>query len=92
MSLSQRYQIIGLVEDKREEWEISASSSEERRKTFRQFVSDTLIGANWPKGKKWDTIDEKSRTNLIDAGVSGQLKDLFELHLQILKEKNGGSE
>ena len=91
LSLSQRYQIIGLLETKRNEWEISASSSTEIKETFRRFVSDTLAGANWPKGNIWKPSDEKS-LELIEAGVNGQLKDWAELHMQILKEKNGGSE
>ena len=91
LSLSQRYQVIGLIEAKREEWAISASFSAEIIETFRQFVSDTLAGANWPKGKTWKPSDKKS-LELIDAGFSGQLKDWAELHMQILKEKNGGSE
>lgn len=91
LSLSQRYQIIGLIEAKREEWEIRSSSSEEEQKTFQQFVADTLAGANWPNGKKWYPDDENSRT-LVEAGVNGQLKDWAELHTQILKEKNGGCE
>jgi hypothetical protein len=92
LSLSQRHQIIGLIEAKREEWCITIDSSDEKLSTFRQFVYDTLAGANWPKEKKWNLIDENSRKNLVEAGTSGQLKDWAELHMQILKEKNGGCE
>jgi len=91
LSLSQRYQIIELLETKREEWAISTSSSAEIMGTFKQFVSDTLAGANWPKGKIWKASDKKS-LELIEAGVNGKLKNWAELHMQILKEKNGGSE
>ena len=91
LSLSQRYQIIGLIEAKREEWCITIDPSDEKQKIFSQFVSDTLAGANWPE-KKWYRMDENSRKNLVEAATSGQLKDWAELHMQILKEKNGGSE
>jgi len=92
LSLSQRYQIIGLIETKREEWKISSSTSGEEQQIFSQFIADTLAGANWPKEKKWYTIGKNDRDNLVEAATNGQLKDWAELHMQILKEKNGGRE
>jgi hypothetical protein len=71
--------------------------------TFRQFVADTLANAQWTdmslRGTKQppDTAEIASpadaarndmQTQLIAAAVRGELADLEELHLEILKEKD----
>jgi hypothetical protein len=55
---------------------------------FSQFVTDTLANATWTKDyKKWTDIPLDQRQQLIDAGVRGELADLAELHMEILKER-----
>lgn len=84
---TQRYQVIRTIETTREEWygqdRDSKSITDE---VFEQFVADTLAVALWPKGQSWSTIDEELRQKLIQAGVRGELADLAELHMEILKE------
>lgn len=82
LTKSQIHQVMGAIEEARPMWPME---TDEERCVFRQFVSDTLAGANWPHGAEWKTWDEQEK--LIDAGVTGKLTDLVELHLQILKEK-----
>jgi len=84
---SQRHQVVSTIEATREAWfgddQKGKSWNDE---VFRQFVHDTLAGAAWPRDRKWD-ISKETRRQLEDAGVTGELADLFELHMQILKEK-----
>ena len=54
---------------------------------FRQFVTDTLAGAEWPKSQPWGGISREWRDKLVQAGASGELADLVELHMEILKER-----
>jgi len=85
---SQRYQVIATIEATREAW-FGADREGRSLKdgVFRQFVRDTLAGAAWPDRRKWkdicqDGLDEQ----LVTAGVAGELADLAELHMEILKE------
>jgi len=79
LQTTQLYQVISIIERAREEWGVSGVDN-----TFDRFVRDTLAGAKWPDGHNLDDIPE-----LTEAGVSGHLADLAELHLHILKEKVG---
>ena len=87
LSKTQRHQVIRAIEATRETWfgrDIDGKSMDDE--VFKQFVADTLAGAAWPKDNKWINIDEKDREALIEAGVRGELADLAELHMEILKE------
>ncbi len=88
LAVSQRHQIIRTIEATREEWygaEQSGQANDDG--AFRQFVDDTLAGAAWPKGQPWKSIAQEWRDKLISAAVSGELTDLAELHMEILKER-----
>ncbi len=84
---SQRHQVIATIEATRNAWFGDDPQGQSLADdVFRQFVHDTLAGANWPKGHPWKTIPDVRREDLIVAGVRGELADLFELYTQILKE------
>jgi hypothetical protein len=88
LAVSQRHQIVRAIEATREEWygaEQSGQANDDG--VFRQFVADTLAGAAWPKGQPWKGIAQEWRDKLITAAVSGELTDLAELHMEILKER-----
>lgn len=92
LAVSQRHQIVRAIEATREEWygaEQSGQANDDG--VFRQFVADTLAGAAWPKGQPWKSIAQEWRDKLISAAVSGELTDLAELHMEILKERQGGN-
>jgi len=87
LSKTQRHQVISTVETTREIW---FGQDEGKRSwwddVFKRFVADTLAGASWPKSHLWRDIPQEKRTALIEAGVRGELADLVELHMEILKE------
>jgi hypothetical protein len=88
LAVAQRHQVIRTIEATRETWyggELLNQANDDS--VFRQFVADTLAGANWSKGQSWKSIPPEWRDKLIQAGVSGELADLAELHLEILKER-----
>jgi hypothetical protein len=88
LSISQRHQVLRTIEATREKWCGGEPSGESERDTvFRQFVADTLGGAAWPKNKSWSNFPQESRNKLIQAGARGELADLAELHMEILKER-----
>ncbi len=87
LAKSQRYQTIHTIEATRETWygqDVDGESVDDE--IFRQFVADTLAGASWPKGQGWIAISEDDRKLLVEAGVSGELTDWAELHMEIMKE------
>ncbi|MBN1138083.1 MAG: CRISPR-associated protein Csx11 [Anaerolineae bacterium] len=85
---SQRHQVIATIEATREAWfghdrELKSLGDG----VFRQFVRDTLAGAAWPGERTWkDICQDRMDKKLEDAGVRGELADLAELHMEILKE------
>lgn len=85
LSRTQLKQILQTIETTRERWfgrdEQNQSAGND---TFRQFVADTLANAQWA----WPAIPPAKKDRLIIAAVRGELADLAELHLEILKEKN----
>lgn len=85
LSKTQRRQVIYTIEATREAWygqnQDGKSTTDE---VFRQFVADTLASAEWRKEPR-RCIPEKWRQELIQAGVRGELADLAELHMEILK-------
>jgi len=87
LTKTQRHQVIRTIEATREAWyghdPDGRSTSDE---VFKQFVADTLAGARWPKDQPWSDIPPDWHKKLIQAGVRGELADLAELHMEILKE------
>jgi hypothetical protein len=87
LTKTQRHQVIRTIEATRETWygqdHDGKSTTDE---VFEQFVADTLAGAAWPKGQSWASIPQEWREKLVQAGLRGELADLAELHMEILKE------
>jgi hypothetical protein len=89
LAVSQRHQVIRSIEATREEWYgVDQNDQAKDDGVFRQFVTDTLAGAAWPKAQPWKGIPQELRDKLIQAGASGELTDLAELHMEILKERD----
>jgi hypothetical protein len=87
LASSQRHQVIRTVEATREIWYgQDADNQSAANEVFQQFVADTLAGAAWPNGQGWNAISEDDRKKLVDAGVSGELTDWAELHMEIMKD------
>lgn len=93
LTITQHYQVVQTIEAAREAWfsrddrlASSQKDKEEEKGTFEQFVRDTLANAAW-RQRAWAKISLEQRRQLEEAGVTGELTDLAELHLQILKEK-----
>jgi hypothetical protein len=81
---AQRYQVVSTIEATREAWHGTDSNGQSLTDpVFRQFVADTLAGAEW-RGDAWQSQDARDR--LIQAGVRGELADVLELRMKILKE------
>jgi hypothetical protein len=82
LSPTQVKQVLQTIEITRERWfgrdETHRSASDP---VFRRFVENTLANAEWD----WKTIENSEQ--LITAAVRGELADLAELHLEILKEE-----
>lgn len=80
--------MIYTIEATREMWYGQQEQESLTDSVFHQFVTDTLANATWRKKyKKWADIPLDQRQQLIDAGVRGELADLAELHMEILKEQ-----
>lgn len=87
LTKTQRHQVIRTIEATREAW--YGQDRDDKSTTdgvFEQFVADTLAGATWPQGQAWGSIPKQWQEQLIRAGVHGELTDLAELHMEILKE------
>lgn len=69
-------QTSSAIEAKRERWFSADPATSRNDPAFIQFVSDTLYGANWKRGR--------ATPELVAAGCDGQLTDLAELHLEIV--------
>lgn len=88
LETSQRHQVIYAIEATRETWHGQDEQASLTDPVFKQFVTDTLANATWAKGyKKWTDIPPEARQQMIEAGVRGELADLAELHMEILKER-----
>jgi hypothetical protein len=85
LQFSQRHQVIYTIEATRKMWYGKEPQKSWTDSVFKQFVTDTLANAAWPKDKQWKDIAEHQQ--LIDAGVWGELADLANLHMEILKER-----
>jgi len=87
LTKTQRHQVIRTIEATREIWYgQDGDRVSTKDDVFRQFVADTLAGASWPKGQSWVGIPADWQEKLIQAGTRGELTDLAELHMEILKE------
>lgn len=87
LSRTQRRQVVHTIEAAREDWygqDAGGLALEDI--VFSRFVADTLAGASWPRDKKWNDIPKIIQAELVKAGVRGELADLAELHMEILKE------
>ncbi len=81
LTVSQRHQVISIIEATRERWYGQDVDGRSRYDpVFRQFVADTLAGAEWRASSQPDL------QGLVEAGVRGELADLAELYMEILKE------
>jgi hypothetical protein len=88
LETSQRHQVIHTIEATREMWYGQDEESQSvNDSVFQQFVEDTLANATWSKEQPWKSIPKEQQIQLIDAGVRGELADLAELHMEILKER-----
>jgi len=89
LETSQRHQVIYTIEATRELWYGHNEKESLTDSVFEQFVTDTLANATWIKNKDktWQNLSNEERQQLIQAGVRGELADLAELHLEILKER-----
>ncbi len=74
--------LVSLIEAKRREWRLNRGQEDS---TFTQIVSDIIDNANWQEGKHPKHIGKKDI--LCKAAVSGQLTDVADLYMHILKEK-----
>lgn len=84
LSISQIKETVGLIETKREEWMLEADDP-----VFENFVHSVIQNANWENGKPTNIIEVEK------AALSGKLRDIVELYMDILKlngpvEKMGG--
>jgi|GEM_PF-414716 len=82
---SQCHQVIYIIEATREMWYGNDLRKSWADPVFDRFVTDTLANAAWPKNKQWRDIPE--RQQLVEAGVRGELADLADLYMEILKER-----
>ncbi|MCW6034763.1 CRISPR-associated protein Csx11 [Spirulina subsalsa FACHB-351] len=87
LQTSQRHQVIHTIEATREKWHGDKLEPSWTDDTFKQFVKDTLANAAWPKDQPWVSFSESERQQLIDAGVRGELADIADLYMEILKER-----
>lgn len=87
LTATQRHLAIRAIEATREAWYGQRTGQSLDDGVFRQFVADTLARANWPKKQPWGKIPQEWQEKLVDAGVRGELADLAELHMEILKER-----
>ena len=88
LNRSQLKKVMYLLETKREEWPVE---DKENVSVFRNYASDVFSNANWQTKPKKEDFDK-----IVDAAVTGKLKDIVELYIDILKvgenEKNDNGE
>ena len=84
LNVTQRHQVVRAIETTREEWfGQDNDGTSVTDPVFRQFVHDTLAGAEWD----WQALPQQIREQLVVAGPRGALADLLELRMEILKEQ-----
>jgi hypothetical protein len=62
-------------------------SADQNNETFKQTIHDALNNASWKQCLKPDQFEQLSR-----AALSGQLTDVAELYMQILKADKSQTE
>lgn len=77
LATTQIENLIGLIETKREEWKIDQDND-----VFQQVVCNILKNAHWK-----ERPDDPQMQKLYQAAISGQLVDVTELYISILKQK-----
>jgi len=85
LSRTQLKQILQTIETTRQRWFGRENKKSLDDGTFQKFVRNTLANAQWPKAHPWKKLPNCDR--LVEAALRGELTDLAELHLSILKEK-----
>jgi CRISPR-associated Csx11 family protein len=73
--------LVGLIEEKRMEW-----LADHNDEVFKQTVHDALNNANWRPLKR-PKSESETFEQLYRAALSGQLADLVELYIRILKRQ-----
>jgi hypothetical protein len=73
--------LVGLIEEKRMEW-----LADHNDEVFKQTVHDALNNANWRPHKRPKPASETFE-QLYRAAVSGQLADVVEVYIRILKRQ-----
>lgn len=86
LEVSQRYQVIYAIETTREAWHGHMPEESLTDPIFVQFVRDSLAGAAWDTNEPWSSFNESQKQQIVQAGIKGELADLAELHMKIMKE------
>lgn len=81
LATSQIEQLVEIIEFKREEWRMSGIDEEVAQATFDKFVWDSLYHVY----NAHLTSDDMSK--LYQAALNGQLADVVDLYMRILKKK-----
>ncbi|MGB4048597.1 MAG: hypothetical protein WBK17_00695, partial [Candidatus Methanoculleus thermohydrogenotrophicum] len=84
LTSSQIWKVVRAIETKRLEWPEGKEDE-----TLQGFIHDVLRNAHW-RGGAHDgehPMPEEVATLVEEAAVSGMLRDVTELYMQILKEK-----
>lgn len=88
LSKTQLHQVVRTIEATREAWYGQDPDDQSTKdEVFKRFVADTLAQAEWKEENFWNNLHDDQREELIQAGMCGELADLAELHMEILKEK-----
>lgn len=88
LETTQRHQVIYTIEATREMWHGENIQESLTDTVFEQFVTDILANAAWTKDyKKWSDISPENLQELIKAGVRGELADIADLYMEILKQR-----
>ena len=86
--------LVHLIEAKRQEWLSFFNQDDavfkEYKPTFDEMVFDIIKNANWREGKRPTT--EQIKDFLCPAAISGQLADVANLYMSILKKKTAVDE
>ena len=80
LTTSQIHNLIGIIETKRIEWAIDQKDASVQE-TFVRFVGEVLNDAEWKQRPSKDDMEQ-----LHQAAISGQLADVVELYIRILKK------
>lgn len=78
LAASQIENLVGIIETKRTEW-----VAHQDKGIFERMVRDTLNNANWKPRPEQEKFEQ-----LYSAALSGQLADVVEVYIRILKGEN----